>query len=143
MNRILAFLLPGFVLLLGGIVDASAGGHASLLVIEGKVMVNHGDGFEPVDGVAEVNAGDRILTGEKAKAVLRYASCSIGIKARSVMTVVGNAPCVTHLQGGVYVTEDALFGAFVPPIIVPAEFAGAFVGLVGLNELLLSAPAAN
>jgi hypothetical protein len=143
MNRILRFLIPGFALLLMGIVDASAGGHASLLVIEGKVMVNHGAGFEPVAGVVEVNAGDRILAGEKAKAVLRYANCSIGIKARSVMTVIGNAPCVTNLQGGTYVTEDAFFGAFVPPVIVPAEFAGGFAGLIALNEFLLSAPAAN
>jgi hypothetical protein len=149
MKRWFKFLVLGAAFSLIGMSGACAGSHASLLVVEGSILVNHGSGFEPVVGAVDLNVGDRILAGESASAVLSYAgaACSIMIKAGSVVTIAKSAPCVAGAADEINVIPAAFSDGFTHPIVIPAAFAGGFVALVGLAELLTegstSAPASN
>ena len=106
-------------------------------------MVNRGAGFEPAIGVVDLNAGDRIMAGENASAVLHYPFCSVVVTASSIVTVTTSAPCVAGQISNVAVDEEAIFGPFFPAYLIPGEMAGGFVGLVAADQYLLSAPASN
>ena len=143
MIRVFRSFVFGAAFLLIGINGAWAVSFANLQVVEGNILINRGSGFEPAVGVVGLNAGDRIMAGKNASAVLRYATCSIVIKSGSVVTVAKSSPCVAGQISNVSVDEDAIFGPFIPPFVIPAEMAGGFGGLVGLDKLLTSAPASN
>ena len=143
MKKIYRFLVLGAALSLTNMNYAWAGSHASLLVVEGNVMVNHGSGFEAAVGVVDMKIGDRILAGEKGSAILSYAACSVTIKAGSVVTVAKTAPCVAGTAVGSEGFPAFIVGGVVTPVGTTAGFAAGFVGLVGLTELLTSSPATN
>jgi hypothetical protein len=141
--RLLAF---GAAIVLTGSNVTWAESYVSLIAVEGNVLVNQGQGFEPVSGVVDLKAGDRVMVGENSQAVLSYAACRVKIKGGNVVTIAEDAPCLTGT-----VSEDATFpvvpaaafGGFVHPGVVLGQFAGGFAGVVGIGELVTSAPAAN
>ena len=145
MKRMFKRLVLGLALSLISINGAWAGSHASLQVIAGNILVNHGYGFGPATGVVDLDAGDRILAGENASAVLNYAACSIIIKAGSVVTVAKAAPCVAGGPSEFNVIPVSSSGDNDSrhPVLILGEFAGGYVALVGLTQLLASAPASN
>jgi hypothetical protein len=143
MKKIYRFLVLGAALSLSGMSSAWAGGYASLLVVEGDVMVNHGSGFQPAVGVIDLKAGDRILAGENASAILRYATCSTKIKPGSVVTVAKSSLCLAGIASGSEGFPAFFVGGVATPVGTTAGFAAGFVGLVGLHELLTSSPATN
>ena len=144
MKRMFKRLVLGVALSLIGINGAGAGSHARLQVIAGNILVNHGSGFGPAIGVVGLNVGDRILAGENASAVLSYAACSIMIKAGSVVTVAKAAPCVAGVPSEINVIPaSSADDNSRHPVLILGEFAGGFVALVGLSELLTSTPASN
>jgi hypothetical protein len=140
MKKWIESLALGAAISLIGINGAWAGSHASLLVVEGNILVNHGSGFEPAVGMVDLNVGDRILAGENASAVLSYAAaaCSISIKAGSVATITKSAPCVSGGPNEISIIPAASSDGSIQPAIITAGFAAGFVGLVGLHELLTS-----
>jgi hypothetical protein len=140
--RLLAF---GAAIVLSGSDVTWAKSYVSLIAVEGNVLVNQGKGFEPVSGVVDLKVGDRVMVGENSQAVLSYSTCRVKIKSGNVVTIVKDAPCLTGT-----VSEDAtipvvpgVLGGFVHPGFVVGQFAGGFVGVVGINEFVISAPAAN
>ena len=143
MRSIFRSVVGGAVFLAVGTGGAMAAAYASLQVIEGPIMVNHGSGFEPAIGVVDLNVGDRIMAGENASAVLHYTTCSVAVTASSIVTVPKSAPCVAGQISNVAVDEDAIFGPFIPAYVIPGEMAGGFVALVAADRYLLSAPASN
>lgn len=145
MKKMYRFLVLGTAFSLASMNCAWAGGHASLLVVEGNVMVNQGSGFQPAVDVIDLKVGDRILAGENAAAILSYATaaCSIMVKAGSVATIAKTAPCVAGMTSGIIITPAASPIDSLHPALITAGFAAGFVGLVGLHELLTSAPATN
>ena len=141
--RLLAF---GTAIVLSGSYAAWAKSYVSLVAIEGNVLVNQGKGFEPVSGVVELKVGDRVMVGENSQAVLSYATCRVKIKGGNVVTIVKDAPCLAGTvteDAAMPVVPGAVLGGFVHPGVVVGQFAGGFVGLVGVNEYVISAAAAN
>ena len=143
MRSIFRSVICGAVFLALGTSAAMAAAYASLQVVEGPIMVNLGAGFEPVIGVVDLNAGDRIMAGENASAVLHYRTCTVVVAANSIVTVSKSATCVAGQINNVAVDGEAILRPFVPAYVIPAEMAGAFVALVGINKYLISAPASN
>ena len=120
--------------------------YVSLIAVEGNVLVNQGQGFEPVTGEVDLKVGDRVMVGENSQAVLSYATCRVKIKGGNVVTIAEDAPCLTGTvseDATLPVVPAAAFGGFVHPGVVLGQFAGGFVGVVGVEQLVTSAPAAN
>ncbi|HEX7109224.1 MAG TPA: hypothetical protein VF224_08285 [Aestuariivirga sp.] len=141
--RLLAF---GTAIVFSGSDAAWAKSYVSLVAIEGNVLVNQGKGFEPVSGVVDLKVGDRVMVGENSQAVLSYATCRVKIKGGNVVTIVKDAPCLAGTvseDAAMPVVPGAVLGGFVHPGVVVGQFAGGFVGLVGVNEYVISAAAAN
>ena len=145
MKRMYKRLVLGVALSLIGMNGAWAESHASLQVIAGNILVNHGSGFGPATGVVDLDAGDRILAGENASAVLSYADCSIMIKAGSVVTVAKAAPCVAGVPSEINVIPASSSGDNNArhQVLILGEFVEGYVALVGLTQILVSAPASN
>lgn len=141
--RLLAF---GAAIVLTGSNVTWAESYVSLIAVEGNVLVNQGQGFEPVSGVVDLKVGDRVMVGENSQAVLSYATCRVKIKGGNVVTIAKDAPCLTGTvseDATIPVVPAAVLGGFVHPGVVVGQFAGGFVGVVGVNEFVISAPAAN
>jgi hypothetical protein len=143
MRSIFRSVVCGAAFLALGPSAAMAAAYASLQVVEGPIMVNHGAGFEPAIGAVDLNAGDRIMAGENASGVLHYPTCTVVVMASSIVTVSKSAPCVAGQISNVAVDEDAIFGPFIPAYVIPGEMAVGFVALVGIEKYLISAPASN
>jgi hypothetical protein len=141
--KLLAF---GAAIVLSGSDAAWAKSYVSLIAVEGNVLVNQGKGFEPVSGVVDLKVGDRVMVGENSQAVLSYATCRVKIKGGNVVTIAKDAPCLMGTvseDATIPVVPGAVLGGFVHPGVVVGQFAGGFVGVVGVNEFVISAPAAN
>jgi hypothetical protein len=67
---------------------------AQLDHIQGKVLVNQGNGYTPAGQSAALKPGDKIFVGKAGGAVLTYSSgCSVSVASASVVTVQDRAPC--------------------------------------------------
>jgi len=68
---------------------------AELVNIQGKVAVNHGDGFIPAAEGMTVRPGDKVFVGDKSSASLIYANpgCVFEAAPTSVVTVTELGPC--------------------------------------------------
>jgi hypothetical protein len=72
---------------------------ATLTDFHGKVLVNKGNGFAPIAAGAELGAGDRLLVGEGAFAVLAYEDCAVSISKPAVVTIAKETPCAARQSG--------------------------------------------
>lgn len=103
-------------LLIGALVGALAGTSvqaAQLASVEGQVLVNTGSGFVAAKSGATLRAGDKIMSGSGASAVISYSSnCSTTVAPNSVVVVSSTIPC-----GGVmYQGADA--GGVDPTLVI-------------------------
>jgi hypothetical protein len=113
--------------------------------LHGKVLVNHGKGFEVATGSVLLNAGDRLMVGEKSSATVNYLNvkCTVSASNSTVLTVAAVAPCKSGTVVGsidnVFATPvaDPVDAGFVPPVfpILPVLVGTAVV--VGGGYLLL------
>jgi hypothetical protein len=113
--------------------------------LEGKVLVNHGKGFELASGSVLLNAGDRLIVGEKSSATVSYLNvkCTVSATNSTVLTVAAVAPCKSGTVVGsvdnVFATPvaDPVDPGFVPPVfpILPVLIGTAVV--VGGGYLLI------
>ena len=111
-------MLVGAAALMGSASMASAteAPVANLLDANGKILVDHGQGFVLAVGSA-LQAGDRIFIGDKSSATVAYAECRVKL-AKPIVFIVGKtAPCVKGANaaqaGSVFIapTADAPAGA--------------------------------
>ena len=85
---LVAFLSIGF--------SASA---ATLQPIKGKVLINHGTGFQRVTQPTAAAIGDSIMVNGEGSAQLVYdAQCSVAVKPGNVITVSAEPPCQKDAQ---------------------------------------------
>jgi hypothetical protein len=115
--------------------------------LQGKVLVNHGKGFEVATGSVFLNAGDRLMVGEKSSVTVNYLNvkCTVSATNSTVLTVAAVAPCKSGTVVGsvdnVFATPVAdpvdVDAGFVPPVfpILPVLIGTAVV--VGGGYLLL------
>jgi hypothetical protein len=67
---------------------------ASLGQFHGKVLVNHGKGFEAVAGLVSLNVGDQVMVGAEGAAVISYVTgCDVSVNQPKVVTIGSKAPC--------------------------------------------------
>ncbi|MGH1420086.1 MAG: hypothetical protein ACRBCJ_14620 [Hyphomicrobiaceae bacterium] len=67
---------------------------ANISSVEGRVLINKGDGFRPVNGVTNVVAGDIITVRGTGRAVIQFDNgCSASILSNQTVTVPAKAPC--------------------------------------------------
>lgn len=114
---------------------------ATLSGIQGKVMVNHGQGFVSLIDAATLNIGDQVFVGQDAQAVVTYLdkSCSIELSTPNTITISKVATCKTGDNvaaiDGVFVTPvNAVYNGpsnfYVPPIAI-----GGVLGVVAIGSL--------
>lgn len=115
-------------------------GVAELTSVKGKVLLNHGDGFEAVTDEVLLNVGDKIIVGDKSSAQINYLSsgCVVTVSASSMSTISEAAPCKA---GEVVGLVDSLFVQPVafstpPNPMVPVVIGG----VVGASALALAGP---
>jgi hypothetical protein len=111
-------------------------GVAQLSQLQGKVLVNHGKGFEPANGLVELSAGDKVLVGKESSATLSYmgSDCTVTVAESSVVTVSEVAPC----------KAGEVVGAVDSVIVIPAqaeEGGGAAVAPFIVGGFILTAAA--
>ena len=114
MHRAL-YLVPGLLIFLS--VPAVA---ATVESVNGKVLINRGDGFQPVTNGARANVGDRLMAGPGGSAKLLYSDrCRVSIVPGRVVSVGKQPPCTAQSLVG----EDYRQGFFnnpVPPFAISA-----------------------
>jgi hypothetical protein len=89
---------------------------AQLGDVQGKVLVNRGEGFAPASGMIALNAGDKVMVGKDGSATLAYAGadCSVSLAPATVVTIGEIAPCQ---PGETVAAVDSVF-------VKPANYAG-------------------
>jgi hypothetical protein len=90
-------LKKSIAIALSGLLATSA--HAALLTnIQGKVLVNQGDGFLTVTATTELKPGDRVLVRAKSSAKVSYGiDCVETLKSNRTFVV----PAETTCHGGI------------------------------------------
>lgn len=75
--------------------------HAALLQnVTGNVVVNRGEGFEPVKGSVELVPGDQVVVGPGGTATLSYGGgCNVPVGVETVAAVAATAPCAAPKPG--------------------------------------------
>ena len=103
-------------------VSALAAGVAKIDAVDGKVLVNRGAGYEAVASGTLLNAGDKVMVGDKSSATISYfsAKCSISAEASSLVTISTKAPCK---KGEVMGAVDSVFATPVADMDPPAAAA--------------------
>src|SRR6185503_17545144 len=72
---------------------------ATLQPINGKVLINHGAGYQHVTQPSVEAVGDSIMVNAEGSATLVYdAQCSVAVKPGNVVTVSAEAPCQKGAQ---------------------------------------------
>ncbi len=130
--------------MMGFATSAMAAGIATIDAVDGKVLVNRGAGYEAVASGTLLNAGDKVMVGDKSSAVISYlaAQCSVSAEASSLVTVSAKAPCK---KGEVIGAVDSVFAvpaadmdppaAAAFPMALPLLLGGAAV--IGITTLVL------
>lgn len=107
--------------------------------IDGKVYVNHGEGFVPARGSVELFQGDRVMVGENASATINYyvADCDFMLSASSMTTIPAKPPCTggsqTSTEGLVFPSASASAGGLAVTGLGVAGMT-AFGIVAGTNE---------
>jgi hypothetical protein len=64
--------------------------------IQGALSINHGQGYEPVNGQVPAKAGDMIMVAPGGSATVAYDDgCKVDVKPGAVTTVAPLSPCAS------------------------------------------------
>ena len=71
---------------------------AQVTSVQGKVLLNQGDGFQTVEKMATIDVGDQLLVSKNSSVSLDYASadCASTFKDPALVTVSSSAPCANQ-----------------------------------------------
>jgi hypothetical protein len=110
----------------------AASNFAEINLMQGKVLVNQGEGFVALAEGSALKAGDKVLVGKDSSVIIAYkGGCAVSINESKVVTVAKAAPC----KAG---TTATIVGSnLISPVADPAA-GGAPVGLgAGVLPLIL------
>lgn len=119
-----------------GSVDALAvPGVVQISGVQGKVMVNYGDGYQPVGNLTLLNEGDMVMVGDDGVAQITYTAtnCRVTLPARSVTTITLPDPCDTAALPP-EAQASTLGGSALPWVAVGGVVAAGIVGIVVLTS---------
>ena len=84
---------------------------ASVDSIQGKVSINRGSGFKPLNGSTEANAGDQVMASPGGSANIVYPDgCVVKVDPGTVVTVQEPSPCKA---GGDHPARPYIIGAAI------------------------------
>ena len=110
------------------------GSTARLQGIQGKVLLDQGQGFAPAAGASQLKPGDKIFIGTKSSAILAFAQCAVELNKPTVFTLTNTAPCDANGKAA------DLGGTFITPANASAVVAGgASTGLTTAVTLTFTA----
>ena len=110
------------------------GNTAKLQGIQGKVLLDQGQGFAPATEASRLKPGDKIFIGTKSSAILAFAQCAVELKKPTVFTLTSTAPCDPNGKAA------DLGGTFITPANASAVVAGgASTGLTTAVTLTFTA----
>ena len=68
---------------------------AQVISVDGKVLLNQGEGFQTLDKIAALNVGDQLLVSKDASVQLNYAAagCTSKFADPALVTLSNAAPC--------------------------------------------------
>ena len=108
--------------ILAGVLNATPslalGNTARLQGIQGKVLLDQGQGFAPATEASQLKPGDKIFIGAKSSAILAFAQCAVELKKPTVFTLTSTAPCDATGKAA------DLGGTFITPANASAVVAG-------------------
>ena len=99
---------------------------ATVVDVQGSVLVNHGPGFVPASSGTHIDGGDKVMARGRAGATIQYDDgCKVTVAPGSLVTVALVPPCKA---AGTAPADDA-FGLSSPLILGGAVVLGAGVSL--------------
>ena len=113
---------------------------AQVTAVQGKVLLNQGEGFQAVEKMATLDVGDQLLVSKDAAVSLTYASadCASTFKDPALVTVSSLVPCANQTGaqkssslGG---SGSAVSGAAQrssTPVSIPSLGGGGTTGTMG------------
>jgi hypothetical protein len=129
------------VAMFGMVSSASA---ASLVDVNGSVMVNKGKGFVPAVGTVKLSVGDKVLVGEGGFAAVTYDKCTVSLDKPTVHAVSKVAPCdqavispVADLDPPIAAGLGGLpLTVLLPLLVIPPLVGCALIDGCPINDLL-------
>jgi hypothetical protein len=113
----------------------SAASAATVDSIEGRVLLNRGDGFQVLAVATTANPGDKVMASPDGSAKLRYGDgCVIDVRPGAVVSVGEKSPCTAPYLAGLEgpVVPERRFP--VAPLLIGAGIAGLTVGILCATE---------
>jgi hypothetical protein len=69
---------------------------ATIEPVQGDLSINHGQGFEKVNGRIDANVGDAVMVSPDGSAVVSYPDgCTVNVQPGAVMTIAPLSPCAS------------------------------------------------
>jgi hypothetical protein len=91
---------------------------ATVESVKGKVLIDHGDGFQQTASGAQANAGDRLMADSGSSARLIYSvSCQISVIPGKVVSVGDRPPCTAPSLAGLETVPPPQEGFFTNPLL--------------------------
>lgn len=82
------------IVFLSGLSFALAARAASVDSIEGRVLINRGNGYQQMAGPSQAHVGDTLMASPGSSAKLRYGDgCTVAVLPGSIVTVGSVSPC--------------------------------------------------
>ena len=106
-------VLPAFAL---GLVLSSPALGANVEVVQGKVSINHGKGYQPVRGKSDAFPGDTVMASPNGSGKIVYDDgCVVEVKPGAVVAVEQTSPCKAGASNSSVPDADILLEALSSP----------------------------
>jgi len=130
----------GILLLCAVLASSPALAAATVTPLGGQVLINRGQGYQPVTGPIEANPGDSLMVPAGGAATVLYPDgCSANVRPGDVVSIGTVSPCVNpYTQQDPTPTQHTDFPTWAALGLGVAAAAG--VG-VGIYEISKSSPA--
>lgn len=111
------FIVLGSILFL-----SSAASAATVESVQGKVLINHGDGFQQASSGTPAKAGDLLMANAGGSAKLIYpGGCQVNVIPGRVVSVGNQPPCTApYLAGLEQVPPESTFWSTPVPFAIGA-----------------------
>jgi hypothetical protein len=106
----------------------------ALAVVQGDVLVNHGNGFQPASGYVELFPGDTVMARDNAVSRITYSdNCVQTIEPGSTVTVTELSPCATQATGALPPPGEALTSVNYTHYILGAAVVGGAIAAIAAS----------
>lgn len=112
----------------------AASNFAEINLMQGKVLVNQGEGFVALAEGSALKAGDKVLVGKDSSVIIAYnGGCAVSINEAKVVTVAKAAPCKAGTTAAVIGSSLISPAADIDPGAPPVAAGAALLPLLLLG----------